>query len=333
MGGDRNLTNLRFADDMLIFAKTEKELLQMLQSSEIALRSVGLDLNVEKTVVITNDGNPTHIHSLSGERIEVLEQGCSTKYLGARIGFGLDGNDHMSARINAAWASYTNIRQALQDRSSNTIDKLKLFDLVVSPAALYSIGTCNFRAQDIERLKVVQRRMLRKIVGTTQQPEQGRPRIEWEEWHRANIQKAESLLIRAGGKLWEYEVRGKAWDWAGHVLRMPADRWPNQVLHLKPQKMITRGVQVNGERHTQVITVLPGELEAVRQQGTGNRQWLQQFVRHVRELYGSPPTAPRFQGQRRLDFEQEWFEKTQSFADNRHTWNDQRRHFCEQVCI
>ena len=71
--------------------------------------------------------------------------------------------------------------------------------------------------------------------------------------------------------------------------------------------MITRGVQVNGERHTQVITVLPGELEAVRQQGTGNRQWLQQFAHHVRELYGSPPTAPRFQGQRRLDFEQEWF--------------------------
>ena len=110
---------------MLIFAKYKKELQEMLQSSEIALRCVGLDLNVEETVVITNAGNPTHIHSLSGERIEVLEQGCSTKYHGARIGFGLDGNDHISARINVAWASYTNIRQALQFRSSSTMDKMK----------------------------------------------------------------------------------------------------------------------------------------------------------------------------------------------------------------
>ena len=300
----------------------------MLQRAEVALKKVGLELNVEKTVVITNDGNPTHIHSLSGERIEVLEEGRSTKYLGAHIGFGLDGNMHVSARINAAWASYAHIKKALQDRSANTIDKLKLFDLVVTPAALYATGTCNLREQDIDRLKVAQRRMLRKIVGVTQPPEQGQPRSEWEVWHRSNTTNVELKLQQAGGKLWEKEVRGKAWDWAGHILRMSADRWPNQVLHLKPQRLKSRTVGLRGER--ELIAELPGGLEAARRQGTGNRYtpWLQQFVRHVRVLQGGPFAAPRLQGQRRIDYESEWFSKTQAFAGNREAWREQRLSFC-----
>ena len=223
-GGKRTLTNLRFADDMLLFAKSKQELLQMIQQTEDALRSVGLSLNLDKTVILKNDDCPAHIHSLSGQRLDVLEKGRSTKYLGACLGFGLDGRDHVSARIQAAWASYAKIKKALQDRSANTFDKLRLFDLVVTPAALYATGVVDFRENDIKRLQVIQRTMLRQIAGTSPKPEQGQPRAEWEEWHHVNTQRAERMLVECGGKLWANEARGKSWDWAGHVLRMSEDR-------------------------------------------------------------------------------------------------------------
>ena len=81
MGGDRPLTNLRFADDMLLFAKSKGCLLQMIQDAEDSLRVVGLDLNVDKTVVLTNQVvRARHVMSLSGQRMEMLEPGHSTKY-------------------------------------------------------------------------------------------------------------------------------------------------------------------------------------------------------------------------------------------------------------
>ena len=91
-----------------------------------------------------------------------------------------EGIDHVSARIQAAWASFANINKAFHDRSANTFDKLRLFDLVVTPAALYATGTVDFRENDIKRLQVIQRTMLRKINGTSPKPEQGQPRAEWE---------------------------------------------------------------------------------------------------------------------------------------------------------
>ena len=69
-GGER-LTNVRFADDLIIYAHTAKELGNALSMLADELRSVGLDLNPKKTKVFTNDATkynaekPVHIKAVS----------------------------------------------------------------------------------------------------------------------------------------------------------------------------------------------------------------------------------------------------------------------------
>ena len=141
------------------------------------------------------------------------------------------------------------------------------------------------------------------------------------------------MLVECGGKLWANEARGKSWDWAGHVLRMSEDRWPRQVLDLKPTKLITRVVQTNGVKLSSVVTVLPGELEIARPQGTGNRSWLQPMVRHIRVSRGQLAAAPRLQGQRRIDFENDWFHTAQECASDKRYWKDSRASYCSSFAL
>lgn len=297
--GDRLLTNLRFAYDMLLFAKSTKELLHMIQNTEDALSSVGLILNVEKTVVLSNRmPNTQHVVSLSGQQMNALCLGQSTKYLGARLGFGIESHEHVTARIDAAWASYTNIKSAPQNKNAIVLDKLRLFELVVTPAALYALGTCDLKDQDVTRLQTTQRRMLRKIVGRTKPPDRGGPREEWESWHRDNTANAERLLKQAGETLWKREAHGKVWDWAGHILKMKQNRLPRQTLNLRPIRSEKRPCQVHGLRISEIVTVLPGQIEAAREPGTGNRQWSHPILRYVRILNNHAATIPQIQGQR-----------------------------------
>ena len=49
------LTNVRYADDMLLFAKSREELENMMVLLIDELQQIGLDFNASKTKVITND--------------------------------------------------------------------------------------------------------------------------------------------------------------------------------------------------------------------------------------------------------------------------------------
>lgn len=49
------LTDVRYVDDMLLFAKSREELEKVMVSLVDRLRKIGLELNASKTKVITND--------------------------------------------------------------------------------------------------------------------------------------------------------------------------------------------------------------------------------------------------------------------------------------
>ena len=52
--GERRLTNLRFADDIVLFSSSASELGQMLEQLNAASREVGLEMNMSKTKLMTN---------------------------------------------------------------------------------------------------------------------------------------------------------------------------------------------------------------------------------------------------------------------------------------
>ena len=80
------LTNIRYADDILLFSNSLEELVLM---SEMLLRefnAIGLKLNAEKTKILhsdlVDDGANVSFIDINDELIEVLEPSKSHKYLG-----------------------------------------------------------------------------------------------------------------------------------------------------------------------------------------------------------------------------------------------------------
>ena len=52
---DPRLTNIRYADDILMFAQSRSEAVSMLESLAGVLRQYGLELNAKKTKVLTTE--------------------------------------------------------------------------------------------------------------------------------------------------------------------------------------------------------------------------------------------------------------------------------------
>ena len=80
--GSERLTNIRYADDLMLFAKSLTEMIQMVQMSEEELAAAGLHLNVSKTKLLTTDSNepvPQHVE-IGNAWVEVLTDGDTHKY-------------------------------------------------------------------------------------------------------------------------------------------------------------------------------------------------------------------------------------------------------------
>ena len=118
--------NLRFADDILIFAKSFEEIGHVLDMLVDALRQVGLVLNAGKSSQPQRwedkhfNAQSQHLAKLvspGGIVVEILERNRGHKWLGCMISkhtdgsHGLDLEHHLQA---ASWVFYAN-RQILSD--------------------------------------------------------------------------------------------------------------------------------------------------------------------------------------------------------------------------
>ena len=57
----RNNNNLRYADDTILMAKTEKELKSLLMKVKEESEKVGLKLNIQKTIIMASSPKTSHI--------------------------------------------------------------------------------------------------------------------------------------------------------------------------------------------------------------------------------------------------------------------------------
>ena len=81
--GGRNITNLRFADDIDGLAGSEEELKSLMDNLLRAVKSFGMEINADKTKIMTN--NPEGFNTNISVDGQVLETVGSFKYLGAIV--------------------------------------------------------------------------------------------------------------------------------------------------------------------------------------------------------------------------------------------------------
>ena len=233
VGCTERLTNVRYADALVLFAKSWCELVCMLEILIEELHGIGLALNPSKTKLFTTFGvdTPTLIE-VAGHFLEVVTRQESHKYLGKM----LSGNfierrvADLAYRKKCAWNKFHKFKHILLNKHISLRLRLKFFDSVISPTILFGLATTALPKSEISKLDSLRRRMLRHIVGWA--------RVEGETWN-VTMRRMNTRLLQAQQllpmRLWSESLYLAKFRLAFRVARANHG-WPQTILQWDPQQ-------------------------------------------------------------------------------------------------
>ena len=271
--GER-LTNLRFADDILLFATSREMLSEVLRGLKSAAGRVGLELHMGKTKILTNEfARPSFEQDwaiVDEEMVEILHAKSCTMYLGRCLNLHNAQENEIEYRIGAAWGKFISRKSELCSKNYSLRARLKLFEATVTKTALYGSETWAMTAATRRRLSTTQRKMLRWMVGSgrktghvedneevessrkssanTSSSEHSEPSADsgeedgdgteklenWVDWIKRTTGLALGELQKMKVEEWVSQQRRLHGRWAGHVLRMVDNRWTVRAMLWEP---------------------------------------------------------------------------------------------------
>lgn len=198
------LSNLRFADDIVLFSESAKQLEIMLNDLNNESSKIGLELNTNKTKVMTN-----HTQDPIKVQGNVIEYEESYIYLGKQISFKQSRHrDEIERRVKITWKKFWSYKEILKS-NLNTNYKKKVLDTCLLPCLSYASQTWIFNKFTANKIVTTQRAMERSILNLKRS-------------HRVK-----NINIRKSTKVIDALIHSKKqkWKWAGHVARMAYKRW------------------------------------------------------------------------------------------------------------
>ena len=144
----------------VLFARNAQDLQTMIQNLNSSSKKAGLEMNMNKTQVMTNS-QPTAIKVESAE----LQYEEDYTYLGQLIGFKNNMDKELKRRIALAWKTFWILKFILLDKKLNRKIKIKTLESCIFPPLLYGCQTWNLTEKQKKDLQTCQRKMERKILG------------------------------------------------------------------------------------------------------------------------------------------------------------------------
>jgi hypothetical protein len=260
-GRDDRLCNLRFADDLLLIASTERQLKIMIKDLVESAARVGLEIHPEKTKILANEyikERRGRFMSIGSTHIEVLPADGATKYLGRLLSLSSIHDMELDHRIGLGWKRFFANKAELCGKHIRWSTRLKLFNAIVTPTVLYGSGSWTMTSAREKALRTTQRRMLRWMFGARywQTPartddessdsedypepentdaEEDDMKESWVEWMKRTTGALEEQLKKADIDEWVAAQRRRKWRWAGHTARRDDGRWSTMILDWLPE--------------------------------------------------------------------------------------------------
>ena len=294
---DQKLTNLRFADDILLISHSIESITKMITHLSIESTKSGLTLHPDKTKILHNNWTrmkniPTHVNS-NGMQIEVLRVDETTKYLGRKLCFSDPHRVELENRITNAWKKFHAQKEELTGKHYSINDRLRLFHGTVTPTVLYGCETWALSTELEHRLQKTQRQMLRMILrvprrvihahtdtessGTSDESqdaiEDSTENLEpWVDWIKRSTHEAERRMKELKLEDWVSLHRRRKWKWARRVAISELPNWSRRALTWEP------GHRIPGSSYN-------------RRVGRPKLRWTDDIRRHVyQKVYNA--TAP-----------------------------------------
>ncbi|KAK7872160.1 hypothetical protein R5R35_001726 [Gryllus longicercus] len=215
---NRYLTELQYADDLVILAKSEPEAQRMMDTFASVYKSLGMEINSSKTKsLFMYCSGPTLPQRngliIDGTSIELVEQ---FNYLGSLVTTGGDLDAEISHRIrNASYAFYKLRDRVFNCNDLTIITKIMVFKAVVLSILLYGSECWTIYKKHVKTLEKFQMRQLRNILG-----------IKWQDFISNQRIRDQTGCITIENILARNQLR-----WIGHVTRMSVERTPKQILY------------------------------------------------------------------------------------------------------
>lgn len=202
------LSHLRFADDLVLLSESSSQLQLMMESLHSASIEVGLEMNIAKTMAMTNTlKNPIKVNN------KLLEYTESYVYLGKRVSFDKKNNElEIERRIQHTWNRYWSLKEIFKN-SIPTSFKTKVMNSTLLPCLTYGCQTWKFTTKIKNKINACQRGMERSMLNLRRIDRIRHTKIR-------GITKATNALSFA---------QKQKWKWAGHVARMTDERWTVRV--------------------------------------------------------------------------------------------------------
>ncbi|XGW15440.1 hypothetical protein V3C99_001145 [Haemonchus contortus] len=105
----RKLSNLRFANDIVLISQNREELQQMVEELDDVSKAIGLTMNRSKTMVMRNEWADASPITLEGTTLPFTD---SHVYLGRLISMDNNLRAEIMRRRRCAWAAIGNIKEA-----------------------------------------------------------------------------------------------------------------------------------------------------------------------------------------------------------------------------
>lgn len=210
------LSNLRFADDIVLLNTNREELQEMARELEEVSKQGGLEMNIKKTQYMNNVEGNDHENRFTIEsgKIEKVEEYV---YLGQTISTKEGIEKELKARRSKAWGKFWSLQGVFKSRMTIKA-KIKILESCVIPVLSYGAETWALTKAQTNSLQKTQRSMERIILGVRK------------------MEKISNETIRERTKTTDigYTIKKTKFKYAGHMIRGEKERWARKVTEWLP---------------------------------------------------------------------------------------------------
>ena len=179
---------------------------------------MGLEINEDKTKYMkmaTKGERSPATNLIIGDMTFTSVQNFS--YLGADVNSANKTSEEINKRIMAGNRAYNANIKLITSRSLSRATKLKLYKTLIRPVVTYGTETWNISVSDANKLRIFERKIIRRIYGGVNVNDTWRSRTN-----------AEINDILQGEDIVRF-CKGQRIRWIGHVERMAEHRVPKKI--------------------------------------------------------------------------------------------------------